>query len=115
MPVNSIMQTERIRIEFDRTCTYLLSSEPSPFNSSAKQSFLEIAKTLQATGIGIGIVEAEYNASGELVSGTFDFTHGLARRSYIFDPGYSLPSDEPHESGYAAINSDWYHVWTDWN
>ena len=101
--------------EFDDNCTYLVNSDPRSFDSEAEQSFLEVSEVLQSTGIGIDIVKAKYNETGELIYGEFDFGSGFSGRYYVYSPDYTLPPDMPNEIVHTPINSDWYHVWMDWN
>ncbi|MCB0205898.1 MAG: hypothetical protein KDI55_18130 [Anaerolineae bacterium] len=101
--------------EFDDNCIYLLNAKPRPFDPAATQSFLEVSEVLQATDIGITIIKAKYNSSGELIFGEFDFGSGFSRRYYVYSPGYTLPTDIPDELVHTPINLDWYHIWMDWN
>lgn len=37
------------------------------------------------------------------------------RRSYVYEPGYTLPPDIVNERLHTAINDNWYRVDEDWN
>jgi len=37
------------------------------------------------------------------------------RRSYVYQPGYTLPADIPNELWHTRISDNWYRVDEDWN
>jgi len=98
------------------TCAYLAGTDPKEFDSAAKADLERIWGDVKASKAGVILIsEVRFDGSGRLVRAEFDCSEGFVRQRYVYDPGYSLPSDIPNERWHTAIDGDWYYIREDWN
>jgi hypothetical protein len=90
--------------------------DATDFDPTAKSDLERIWKRIEASGTGVYIIsDVKFNASGRVIHGEFDCGGNFIQQSYVFDPGYSLPTDLHNQRWHTKINNDWYFILEDWN
>ena len=98
------------------TCVWLADGPTKPFSAIARTDLGKMRKSIRSTGTGVIIIsKASYDTSGKLNHAEFHWGRGFSRNSYVYDPGYTLPEDIPHERWCTAIDKNWYYKREDWN
>lgn len=98
------------------TCCFIVEEPRGMFDKQARADLERIWKEVKAADAGVlEISDIRYSSTGKLIHGVCDCSSDFVRERYVFDPGYSLPLDQPGERYHTKINADWYHVREDWN
>ena len=97
----------------DSTCN-LFSGPARGFDPEASSEFGRIQSAFKSAGIQVIGVDRYRGPTG--VQLMFDVVSGGNDRwSYVYEPGYRLPSSDPAELVATRIDGDWYFMWQDWN
>lgn len=87
-----------------------------PFDSTAKSDVKSLWETIHATKSEVfSIAEVSYNSQSHLTYAEFKFRNGVGNHRYVYNPGYTLPSDMSHERWHTRIDDNWYYRRDDWN
>ncbi len=88
----------------------------TPFPPEAEQVFERVQKALDASGVWVVSVSAEYGADGHLSWAEFDLNPApwrFDRWSYLYQTGFP-PESMPGEDVFTPIEPNWYYHWGDW-
>ncbi|MBE9030517.1 hypothetical protein IQ266_12325 [filamentous cyanobacterium LEGE 11480] len=97
-------------------CRAQPSETPKAFSTKAEADFEQMWQQVKLTRSGVYVIsDIRYDAAGKIVYAEFDCTHEFVRQRYVYEPGYKLAADLPHERWNTKINANWYYVREDWN
>ena len=83
------------------------------FDPTARTDLERVWKEVESTGTGVFFIEEmKFDASGRVKYGEF---HCGGGQRYVFDPGYTLPTDIPNERWHTKVDSDWFYLLENWN
>ena len=98
------------------TCTYIATTAPKPFTPEARQELADLAGAVESAFSRVYIIDRViYSPEGKLTRAEFDFSAPFSRHSFVYEPGYTLPTDMGGEMQFKRIDENWYYVWEDWN
>jgi len=97
-------------------CLEYAGGEPAPLTEEVTDEYYQLVASLDVGRAAFSAMNnAEYSADWRLIEATFTFIYNFGTELLVFDPGYRLPTDEPGERWYEAIDNEWYIVKVDWN